>query len=74
MIERRYNMSRTFHNQRGKIRVKKAKKKSPAELRRLARALIALAIAEAESEVDSPANGTHKAGRQQDPPREVGAA
>lgn len=48
-------MSRTFHHQRGKVRVKAAKKRDPADLRRLVKALIALALAEAEEEMSAEA-------------------
>jgi hypothetical protein len=56
VIGRRYSMSRTFHHQRGKVSVKNAKKRKPAELRRIARALIALALAEAEQEAAARAD------------------
>ena len=71
-------MSRTFHDPRGKIRVRKAKKKSPAELRRLPRALIALAMAEAETEIEtadsSSANIEKTSGGRQEPDSKAGAA
>ncbi len=47
-------MSRTFHNNDDHIRVRGVRK-DPPDLRRLARALIALAEAQAESEAEAEA-------------------
>ncbi len=47
-------MSRTFHNNDGHIRVRGVRK-DPPDLRRLARALIALAEAQAETEAEAEA-------------------
>ena len=50
-------MSRTFHHGERKIRVR-AIRKDPPDLRRLARALIALVEAEAEAEFEEQARKT----------------
>lgn len=50
-------MSRTFHHGERKIRVR-AIRKDPPDLRRLARALIALVEAEAEAEFEEQARTT----------------
>lgn len=64
-------MSRTFHHQRGRVRVKAVKKRDPADLRRLAKALIALALAEAEEEMSAEADRNET---QRDSPKREGGS
>jgi hypothetical protein len=52
--ERRYDMSRTYHHGERRIRVRGVKK-DPPDLRRIARALIELARAEAEAAAQAEA-------------------
>jgi hypothetical protein len=64
-------MSRTFHHGDRRIRVR-GDHKDPPDLRRLARALIALAQAEAESEAEAEAKTRARSGHRNSKP-ETGA-
>ncbi|MGH9089838.1 MAG: hypothetical protein ACRDZR_00415 [Acidimicrobiales bacterium] len=66
-------MSRTYHHGERRIRIRGVKKDSP-DFRRLARALLDLAKAEAEAEAQSAHRRTERARKQTKPPKGKAAA
>jgi hypothetical protein len=65
-------MSRTFHHLRSHLRAKVAKRRKPAELRRLARVIGALALEEADRE--RAAEIEHKSAKRRGPKSKAGSA